>query len=81
MLQSGVAFDEDPVSNRFRAADIPVAARISAGAGASYRIARSMSVDVSYTYTHQFSANTQGMLVGNFEGNYHAVSVQLGIRF
>jgi len=81
MLQGGVAFDEDPVSDRFRSADIPVAARISAGVGASYRIASSMSVDVSYTYTHQFRAGTQGMVIGNFEGDYHAVSVQLAIRF
>ncbi len=81
MLQGGIAFDESPVSDRFRTADIPVGARISAGVGVSYRIADSISVDVSYTYTHQLSSGAQGVLIGKFEGDYHAVSAQLAIRF
>lgn len=80
-LQIGMAFDEDPVADRFRTPDIPVGAHITWGTGASYRIGSSTSVEVSYTYSHQLSSDAHGTLTGKFEGDARVVSTQVAVRF
>jgi long-chain fatty acid transport protein len=87
MLRAGVAYDQSPVSNRFRTPRIPDSDRIWLALGASYELIDSLSLD--FGYAHLFVddgaidevSSTGDRLRGNVESDVDIFGLQLNWRF
>ncbi len=87
-LRGGVAYDETPVSDRFRTARIPDNSRTWVALGAQWRPRANLSVD--FGYAHLFLADASiddnqlpasGRLTGEYEGSVDILSAQVAFSF
>jgi long-chain fatty acid transport protein len=95
MLQGGVGYDEDPVTDGTRTAQIPTQSRVLIGIGASYDISKHFSVQAAYT--HYFCAAStvdsegttlasalqlpEGRLLGSYNNSIDSYSLGVKLRF
>lgn len=81
-LRAGISFDQSPMSDAFRSADLPDADQIMISAGLTHRFDRQFSLAISYSYGHfmaapiNLSVPNAGTLVGRFQRNSHALGLQ-----
>ncbi len=92
LLRAGVAFDETPISDKYRTPRIPGEDRYWVSLGAGYQLRENMTIDCAYT--HLFIPDSKleksatdaedrarGTLIGEYENRIDIVSVQLSYRF
>jgi len=86
-LRAGVSFDQSPISNAFRSADLPDSDCVTLSVGLTYRFDTKLSTTVSYSYNHYASAPvtlsmpTAGTLSGTFHRNSSALGLQARLQF
>lgn len=95
LLQGGVGYDEDPVTDGTRTAQIPTESRVLLGVGASYDVTRNMSVQVAYSHFFSSSASVdslgttlgsrlqlpEGQLVGTYNNTIDSFALGFKLRF
>jgi long-chain fatty acid transport protein len=95
MLQGGVGYDEDPVTNSTRTAQVPTESRVLLAAGLTYDVTRNLSVQ--FAYSHYFCASAsvdslgttlgsqlqlpEGRLVGSYDNTIDSFSGGVKLRF
>jgi long-chain fatty acid transport protein len=81
-LRAGISFDQSPVTDAFRSADLPDSDQIMISAGLTHRFDQRYSVAISYSYGHFMAApvnlpqQNAGTLAGTFQRNSHALGLQ-----
>lgn len=81
-LRAGFSFDQSPISDAFRSADLPDSDQIMFSTGLMHRFDERFSAVISYSFGHfmeapvNLSIQTAGTLVGTFQRNSHALGVQ-----
>jgi long-chain fatty acid transport protein len=86
-LRGGVAFDQSPISDRFRTADVPGADQVALSAGLAYRVTQSLKATMSYTRQEWKAASlrvtvpTAGTLVGTIHQHSDAFGFQARLQF
>jgi long-chain fatty acid transport protein len=95
MLQTGAGYDEDPVNDSNRQAQIPTQSRVLMGFGVTYDVSRMVSLDLAYTHyldlastidnTGPSLANgleqSEGRLIGSYDNQIDSFSAGLRLRF
>jgi long-chain fatty acid transport protein len=86
MLQSGVGFDQSPVTDSNRTSRIPDSNRYEIGIGAQYEIMPNLTLQVAYAHIFFASAElvseastTSGVLVGKYSNS--ADTASLGVKY
>jgi len=88
MLQTGVAYDESPITLSNRTSRIPDSDRVILGVGAQYDILPNVTVQAAYA--HVFFASqpisnaasaTSGLLVGKYSSSAETASLGFKVRF
>jgi len=74
-LRSGIAFDETPVTSRFRAVTLPDTDRYLLGVGASYRLTETMTVEGAYEHSFAFNSPNMNSSVNNTDPITHSVTL------
>jgi long-chain fatty acid transport protein len=72
-LKSGIAFDETPVTSRFRAVSLPDSDRYLLGFGTSYQLTEAMSVEGAYGHSFAFNHPNMNSSVNNTDTITHSV--------
>jgi long-chain fatty acid transport protein len=86
-LRAGVAYDQSPISDQFRTADLPDSDLVAISAGIEYRITASLRVTMSYTHQQWTGASlkvtvpTAGTLVGTIHQHSDALGFQTRLQF
>jgi long-chain fatty acid transport protein len=81
-LRAGVSFDQSPVTDAFRSADLADSDQIMISAGLTHRFDQRYLVAISYSYGHFMAApvnllqQNAGTLAGTFQRNSHALGLQ-----
>jgi len=95
MLQGGAGYDEDPVTDGTRTAQIPTQSRVLIGLGASYDISKHFSVQLAYSHYFAVASTVdstgttlasalqlpEGRLVGSYSNSIDSGSLGLKLRF
>ncbi len=95
MLQGGAGYDEDPVTDGARTAQIPTESRVLLAAGLTYAVNRNLSLDMAYSHYFCGSARVdstgttlgsrlqlpEGRLVGSYDNAIDSVSAGVALRF
>ena len=92
LIRAGIAYDETPISDKYRTPRIPGEDRFWVTLGTGYQITQSISVDAAYA--HLFVSDSKmeknaeddedtahGTVVGDFENSVDIFSVQLSYKF
>ena len=95
LLQSGVGYDEDPVTNGTRTAQIPTESRVLLGVGVNYDVTKHISL--GFAYSHYFCSSatvdntgtslgsalelSEGRLVGSYSNSIDSFSGGVKLRF
>jgi long-chain fatty acid transport protein len=86
-IRSGVSYDQSPISNAFRTADLPDADNITISVGITERLADRIWVSASYSYGHAMDAPLNvamrgaGTLVGTSHTSSNVVGLQARFQF
>lgn len=85
-LRGGVAYDEAPVSDRFRTPRIPDGARTWVAVGGQYRLSRQSVLDFGYAHLFINSLGLQSLdnsttLNGSYDASVDILSAQLTLNF
>jgi long-chain fatty acid transport protein len=86
-LRAGFAYDQTPVPNRFRTADLPQGDGIVLAIGLTYSITSTVQVTAAYSYERWMDAPinyvtpTGGTLTGTFHENSHTIGIQTRLQF
>jgi long-chain fatty acid transport protein len=72
-LKSGIAFDETPVTSRFRTVSLPDGDRYLLGFGASYQLNESMAVVGAYGHSFSFAHPNMNTSINNTDSITHSV--------
>ena len=72
-LRSGVAWDQTPVTDRFRAVSLPDHDRYMMGVGFGYKLTDSISLDGAYAHSFAWPHATMNSSVNNTDQITHAV--------
>jgi long-chain fatty acid transport protein len=81
-LRAGISFDQSPVTDAFRSADLPDSDQIMFSTGLMHRFDERFSAVISYSFGHFMAApvnltqQNAGTLVGTFQRNSHALGLQ-----
>jgi long-chain fatty acid transport protein len=95
MLQSGVGYDQDPVTDGTRTAQIPTESRVLLAAGLTYDVTRNVSLQLAYSHFFSGSARVdsegttlgsrlqlpEGRLVGSYDNAIDSFSGGVKLRF
>jgi long-chain fatty acid transport protein len=73
-FRGGVAYDQTPISDRYRNVRIPDSNRYWVSLGATYKVADWADVSLGYThiFAHAAKVNVSQTSVGSFSGNYES---------
>jgi len=86
-LRGGVSYDQSPISDQFRTADLPDSNQIALSAGLAYRITASLKATLSYTRQQWKAASlkvttpTTGTLNGTIHQHSDAFGFQARLQF
>ena len=86
-LRAGIAYDQSPISDQFRTADLPDSDLIAASVGLAYRITASLTATASYTRQQwkaaalRVAVPTAGTLIGTSHRHSDAVGFQARLQF
>ena len=86
-LRAGFAYDQTPVPNQFRTADLPQGDGIVLAIGFTYSITSTLHVTAAYSYERWMDAPinyvtpTGGTLTGTFHQNSHTIGIQTRLQF
>lgn len=86
-LRGGVSYDQSPISDQFRTADLPDSNQIALSAGLAYRITASLKATLSYTHQQWKAASlkvttpTTGTLNGTIHQHSDAFGFQARLQF
>ena len=81
-LRAGISFDQSPVTDAFRSADLPDSDQIMFSTGLTHRFDQQFSAVISYSFGHFMAApvnlpqQNAGTLAGTFQRNSHALGLQ-----
>jgi len=95
LLQGGAGYDEDPVNDGNRQAQIPTQDRVLLGVGMTYDVTRHLSVQVAYSHYFGMASTIdatgpslssrlqlpQGNLVGSYSNDIDSFSAGVKLRF
>jgi long-chain fatty acid transport protein len=95
LVQTGAGYDEDPVSDSDRQAQIPTQDRVLVGFGATYDVSRNVSLALAYSHyfglgstidaTGPSLANalqlSEGRLIGSYNNDIDSFSAGIKVRF
>ncbi len=95
LLQGGAGYDEDPVTDGTRTAQIPTQSRVLIGVGATYDLSKNLSLQIAYS--HYFCASStvdslgttlgsrlqlpEGQLVGSYSNSIDSFAIGGKLRF
>lgn len=74
-LKAGIAFDETPVTSRYRAVTLPDTNRYLLGLGAEMRLSDSMTVEGAYGHSFAFNKPNMNSSVNNTDPITHSVAL------
>jgi len=74
-LKAGIAFDETPVTSRFRAVSLPDTDRYLLGLGAEVRLTDSITVEGAYGHSFAFNNPNMNSSVNNTDPITHSVTL------
>ncbi|MBU2069772.1 MAG: outer membrane protein transport protein [Gammaproteobacteria bacterium] len=93
-LKTGVAFDENPISQRHKTARIPTDDRVWLTVGANWQLSDKLSLDFAYGYLftgdvsvdeHEYNVQDERLYNSGFQGQYsnkgQLIAVQANYRF
>jgi len=86
-LRAGLSYDQSPIPDQYRTADLPDSDRMMVSVGVAYRIGHCISTTVSYSYGHYAAAgmnlttSTGGTVTGTFHRSSNAIGLQAGVYF
>jgi len=86
-LRAGFSYDQSPIPNEFRSADLPDSDQIMFSAGIEYRFNAQLSATVSYSYGHYMPTRMNltlpaaGTVAGSFEHSSSAIGLQGRLQF
>jgi long-chain fatty acid transport protein len=95
LLQGGAGYDQDPVTNGTRTPQVPTESRVLLGAGLTYDVTRSLSLQFAYSHYFCESASVdslgttlgsplqlpEGRLVGSYDNAIDSFSGGVKLRF
>lgn len=88
MLQSGVAYDESPVTNQTRTSRIPDSDRVILGIGAQYDVTPNVTLQAAYAHVffasqpiNNAASATSGLLVGKYSSSAETASLGFKVKF
>ena len=74
-IKSGIAFDETPVTSRYRAVTLADTDRYLVGAGAELRLTDNMAVEAAYGHSFAFNHPNMNSSINNTDGITHSVTL------
>ncbi|MBI4755939.1 MAG: outer membrane protein transport protein [Betaproteobacteria bacterium] len=89
-LRFGIAFDQSPVGDQYRAPRLPDNDRTWLSVGAQFKPSKTAALDFGYAYlwvkegsinNNQGSQLTKGLLLGNYDNDVHILGVQYSQSF
>jgi long-chain fatty acid transport protein len=86
-LRAGFSFDQSPIPDAFRSADLPDSDRATLSIGVMHRINNRVSTTISYSYDHYAAAPVNvstpaaGALIGTFHRSSSAIGLQTRMTF
>jgi long-chain fatty acid transport protein len=95
LLQTGAGYDQDPVNDGNRQAQIPTQSRVLLGFGLTYDVSKKLSFDVAYTHYFDLASSisntgpslanalqqSAGLLTGSYDNQIDSFSAGLKLRF
>ncbi len=86
-LRTGLAYDESPVSDKYRTPRIPGEDRIWISLGAGYQVSNRIALDAAYVHIFvndaklDLTSTTMGNISGSYENSVDIASVQFSYKF
>lgn len=74
-LRAGIAFDETPVTSRYRAVSLPDTNRHLVGLGASYKLTDAMTLEGAYGHSFAFNHPNVNTSINNTDSITHSVTL------
>jgi len=74
-IKTGIAFDETPVTSRYRAVTLADTDRYLLGLGAEVKLTDSMTLEAAYGHSFNFNHPNMNSSINNTDGITHSVTL------